>query len=1237
MKGSGKVCLRMKMIIFLASIILAFTGTMMGDSSGQTTSEDDTSVDTNYPPGEIEWKIDLSVGSSGYIGMPCFLDLEGDGFIETLVIGTAYDPDDWSETTELQCLDHLGNVKWSHKMKNERFSSSVSPIVCDMDNDGELDILIFGTKGDWNDQRSFVKCLDISANLKWEVNISSEWINGMPVVANLDQRPGLEVIVITWDEIICIDQEGAEIWSVSSRELYFYQSPTIADIYNNGQMHVIIPTWNALICLDGDPSDGVDEGVAGIEPFDDSRGDPDVLWFKRWEEDYWKRENLDHVSVADLRGDGRLELIASGDQGQTICLNSDGMVVWESDIKGMTGSPTIGDVNGDGALEVLGMVNPYEWEWIDREDNGDEPVKPDPYDWRYRLVCINGENGSELWEYPTDWGGRTIILGDTDGDADLEVFFSSENNILAVDCDEDGNGEIDEEEVLWKFSSNAISGWSSTFLLGDVDHDGQLELVTTAGELIYCLSVGGKCPMGTIEWGKPFFDLQNSNRYESGLRSGVRIFPEDSKDGEKRTMVRYGEIGEVVSFDMKVQNTGSYDAYYGPSPGVDFRETFVLDSASLPPGWWATFNKYEVRLGPEETTSVRMDVKIPQGSMLDTSANIRVIVSSRLDPSVNDTQETVTIIKGLYNIELTCSDPIRGDSVPTDDLPIKPGDIALFRVTVTNLGEAEDTVLFMIEEKEGISVKAVLPTPNGHYSLNLGGGESRDFLIFAETSNDIPSGPMDFNLTGYSLGNANISDVLTLTVLVNSVPRGVHLSCSEPFRMIKPSGSVHFRITATNTLNRPAQVELNLTWNPLIFSCNINTTFLAIEPGSTAGINLTITAPDDVLADILCVVTLRSSDIIDPRNYDVIKLYSVVEHVYDIDFDVNDGPEAVDPGYTAVFPLSVRNLGNGFDHYRIDIRNLSGGFGLSFSEPLETLHPETRDRQNLFLNITTPDRTAAGLYIINITCISEGGKEIVDRLQLLVREVIGIRLTVEPVESFLSPGSKSDLEIAAINLGNSLRKFDLSILNKKGLEIEHPESIILGPYGAWTGKMEIKAPIDIELGLRSIYLAALTETSDGPYGNDTVFNITVTGTDLAWEEGSLGFKRSSTDNMISLKGTVLNLGNKPARNVLITIYEKGSADLIGEVFVDVIYWKSEISVHWLGGGDVIEIVAVIDPHDAVPEINERNNEDTLVIRGSKGEMGRSGHLLVIYFILGILSLLLLSISAAVIVRRRSEL
>ncbi|MEX2689192.1 MAG: FG-GAP-like repeat-containing protein [Candidatus Njordarchaeum guaymaensis] len=187
---------------------------------------------------------------------------------------------------------------------------------------------------------------------------------------------------------------------------------------------------------------------------------------------------LSSAALADVDDDGRLEVIfgvigSSQKYGYIYTLNGeDGSILWKRKIeeKGKYfygrypafSSPVLGDIDGDGRLEII-LSSYIRW-----------------------IFALNGEDGSILWKYYVGtWSRCSPVIGDLDRDNQLDVLFNSGYEFYAIDGKRG--------EIIWKtyFCTDIHEWWS--LLLADLNKDNELEFITTntLANKVYVFRVSG--------------------------------------------------------------------------------------------------------------------------------------------------------------------------------------------------------------------------------------------------------------------------------------------------------------------------------------------------------------------------------------------------------------------------------------------------------------------------------------------------------------------------------------------------------------------------------------------------------------------------------------------------------------------------------------------------------------------------------------------------------------------------
>ena len=382
---------------------------------------------------------------------PAVGDIDGDGDLE-MVVGNKY-VYAWHHTSQEIVDGDLNPQTWG--VLNTEGNEFTAPItLADIDGVPGMEILA----GDLYTQKLYA--FDgTGANVAgWPQDAEADF-RAAPVAGDIDGDGDLEVIAVDSKGVIYAwHGDGSEYRDGDSDPLtigvfyrtpatgFHYVAPTLVDVDGDGKDEIIQGTRSGTIyCLNEDGS-----SVAGW---------PFVL----------PGEITGHISSGDVDDDGMPEFIARASTSQVYVINHDGTVSsgWPRFLSMNTffaPSPALGDVNGDGKLEIVIIkyngattqlhvidyqaVNLPGWPMTLAEFTESSPV----------LVDVNGDGlldillgdesrfiyawdltGTLLSGFPIatfDAVRATPFIGDVDRDSDVDMLvYSWDKNVYLYDLD----------------------------------------------------------------------------------------------------------------------------------------------------------------------------------------------------------------------------------------------------------------------------------------------------------------------------------------------------------------------------------------------------------------------------------------------------------------------------------------------------------------------------------------------------------------------------------------------------------------------------------------------------------------------------------------------------------------------------------------------------------------------------------------------------------------------------------
>ena len=443
----------------------------------------------------VEPRLEWAFETKGKIyASPILADLDGDGVSEVIVCA--------SRDKRVLCLDGQGELRWDYRLDGpDDDGLHATPSVIDYDGDGKKEVF-FASHG------GIVGCLDFQGRLIWRVFLGETIDYTGPVTADVDGDGRVEVIIGSDSgSVYCLDDCGQQLWRFQGPG-QVRGIPAVARRYPERNMRVYVVFGDGLeACLSSEGTllwSHMEPSARGERRSGPAVGDVDgdrepevitatddfqVIVRDAWTgEEGWRwaghaaTDQTNSFALAFFDRVDQLDIICAdgtgqGGQGHVHRLR-DGEALWTADVGGaVVQGPSIGDVDGDGKLEILVCSRSK------------------------RMICLS-EDGHEEWSFPSATEVLTTpAIGDIDGDGKTEIVFTSKDRfVYCVTVD----GAYDPQRVPWPM----------------ISHDPQLS-GSYYGALMTPPAMAGRSPLplldlrdfGPIHAGTNTYEVQLTNNW----------------------------------------------------------------------------------------------------------------------------------------------------------------------------------------------------------------------------------------------------------------------------------------------------------------------------------------------------------------------------------------------------------------------------------------------------------------------------------------------------------------------------------------------------------------------------------------------------------------------------------------------------------------------------------------------------------------------------------------------------
>jgi len=485
-------------------------------------------------PKQDGWPQNTERASGTYLNSPVIADIDGDN------------------DSEIIACDHEGRVYvWHHDGTLDpawrwplNLNHSIrNPAVGDLDGDGDVEIVITSTGGLRGASGEYAVFIYNHDGTRFLPDV---WPKGSPEIrsvedpaclVDLDKDGDLEIILGDSSRVYAWHHTGEYINDVYPIYIDFTaENLAVGDIDQDGEFEIVAVQGSSTaggkvyaVNIDGTP-------VPGNWPVEVG-GSGSVLGVSSL------------PVIGDINGDGQIEIIVSGGDGLFV-LKGDGSIIWSHSDDGIYtnlghGAPCLADLDNDGVPEII-----FAGKRITNDINGDPlPSKI----WVFKGDGTIFENWPYIFNFDIPAATYGAITVNLDEDVSQEV--------LALVYDE-ANSKV--YLYIFEYDGTLIPGFPKSWdldyrglpALADTDNDGDVEMAVFGEGVVnvpfYLYDLPGYCENRQMDWPMYHGNAQHTGAYR----------PKGDVDGN--LVITMADAIEVGKYIVGVDNNWTDNRiYYG--------------------------------------------------------------------------------------------------------------------------------------------------------------------------------------------------------------------------------------------------------------------------------------------------------------------------------------------------------------------------------------------------------------------------------------------------------------------------------------------------------------------------------------------------------------------------------------------------------------------------------------------------------------------------------------------------